>query len=325
MQSSDATQTYEADFVVGADGLRSRIRTALLGDADPGLRPSSICAYRALVPLTAMTAHEYRKPFMDPPNANVDVWLGSRHHVLAYPIRSGLEGQYNLVLVHPEKDEHTKHGLAPQFPRPASIPEVLGHYVDFCPEVKSMLSQVIGENESKYWIEQAALAPKDGILEWKLCDVDELPTWSSANGRVVVIGDAAHAQRPYMSAGASTAVEDGLALAEFLKAENLALHGLKRLVDAFVAMRKPRTSKMQRLSAADSACWSLELGAAQARRDHLLVNLGCEDRHNCAQAMAQLRAEGIGEFNFGDAEVMDWAWGFDVVEEAKDVIEKMAS
>lgn len=324
VQSSDKVETYEADLIIGADGLRSRIRTAFLGDTDPGLRPSSICAYRALVPLIAMNANEQRKPFMDPTNTNVDVWLGSGHFILAYPVRSGPEAQYNLVLVHPEKDEHTRHDLPPRFPRPASVPEVSAHYVDFCPEVKSILSQVVGEDESEYWIEQAALAPKDGILEWKLSDLDDLPTWSSADGTVIVIGDAAHAQRPYMSAGASTAVEDAVALAEFLKAEHLAQHGLKKLIDAFVSMRKPRTSKMQRLSAADSACWSLERGPAQARRDGLLVHLGDQDRQECARAMAQLKAEGIGEFNFGDADVMDWAWSYDVTEEAREVIKQLA-
>jgi len=325
VQTNDLTRTYEADLIIGADGVRSHTRTALLGEADPGLRPSSICAYRALVPQSAMNAHEQRKPFMDPANANVDVWLGSGHLVLAYPVRSGLDAQYNLVLVHPEKDDHTEHDLPPRFPRPASISEVSAHYVDFCAEVKSILSQVVGEDESDYWIEQTALARKDGILEWKLSDLDELPTWSSFNGRVIVIGDASHAQRPYMSAGASTAVEDAVALGEFLKADNIAQYGLKKLIDAFVALRKPRTSKLQRLSAADSACWSLDRGLAQARRDALLVHLGDEDRQECARAMAQLKDEGIGEFNFGHADVMDWAWGYDVAKEAKEVIERMAS
>ena len=325
VQSSDTRQVYEADLIVGADGLRSRIRTEILQGTDPGLWPSSICAYRALVPLEAMVAHEHRKPFMDPTNANVNVWLGSSHLVLAYPVRLGSEAQYNLVLVHPEKDEHTKHDLPPRFPRPASIPEVSAHYVDFCPEVKSILSQVVGEDESQFWIEQTALAPKDGILEWKLSDLDELPAWTSDNGRVIVIGDAAHAQRPYMSAGASTAVEDAVALAEFLSADNLAQHGLKKLVDAFVAMRKPRTSRMQKMSAEDSACWSLGRGATQERRDELLMHLGEEDREACARAMARLKAEGVGEFNFGDADVMDWAWGYDVVADARTVIRQMAS
>ena len=325
VQNEGKTWTHKADLIIGADGLKSRVRGAILGNTDPGLRPSSLCAYRALVPRVSMDNHEDRKPFMDETSPNVDVWLGSEHHVLAYPVRSGLNAQYNLVLVHPETDNHTKHDLPPKFPRPASIPEVSAHYIDFCPEVKSILSQVIGEDGSEYWIEQAALDRKDGILEWKLSDLDELTTWTSINGRVVLIGDAAHAQRPYMSAGASTAVEDAVALAECLRVEHLANLSLKRLVDAFVDFRKQRTSKMQRLSAADSACWALESGPAQERRDALLIHLGDEDRQECARAMAQLKDEGIGEFNFGDADVMDWAWGYDVVEEAKEAVRKIAS
>lgn len=313
----DNTKTYKADLVVGSDGLRSQVRSTILdeGCADP--RPSTICAYRALVPLEAMNADELRRPLMDPRNDNVDVWLGPERFVLSYPVRQGPSAQYNLVLAHPEKIDPANNGKAAHFPRPALVSEVSEHYFDFCPQVRSVVSVVTPEDKNDYFIQKAALAPKDGILEWKLADLPQLRTWSSKDGRVVLIGDAAHAQRPFLSAGASTAVEDAVALGVFLEPEAVGRHGLQSLVQAFVDLRRERVGKMQAMSAADSATWLLPDGEAQERRDALLKHLGDEDRQSCAQAMAQIKTEGIGEFNFGDADFMDWAWSYDVFEDAK--------
>lgn len=312
-------ERFEADLIIGADGLRSRVRSKVLGENDSGPRPSSICAYRALVPLEAMQMDDLRRPLMNQEDQNVDVWLGPRHAMLSYPVRQDSKAQYNLVLVHPEKDEHTKHDLPPRFPRPSSVSEVAAHYTDFCEQVKSVVSVVIPEDENEFWVKQSGLSAKDGILEWKLADLDELPTWCTENGSVVLLGDAAHAQRPYMSAGASCAVEDSVALATLLSQKAINEHGLRKLVNAYVNLRKDRVTEMQRMSAADSMTWSLPDGNDQNRRDELLSQLQNEDRDSCSRAMAMLKSE-IGEFNFGDAKVMDWAWGYDVAEEAKRVL-----
>lgn len=312
-----------ADLVIGADGLRSSIRAGILGDQDPGPRSSSICAYRALVPLEAMHADELRRPLMDVDNPNVDVWLGPEHMMLSYPLRQDDRAQYNLVLVHPEKDEHTKHDLPSRFPRPSSIPEVAAHYANFCQQVRSIVSVVTPEDENDFWIRQSGLNAKDGILEWKLADLDELPTWCSKSGKVVLLGDAAHAQRPYMSAGASCAVEDAVALATLLNSQMTQKHGLSKLVHAYMNMRKARVTEIRRMSAADSITWGLPDGDGQKKRDAFLACLGATDRQICADAMADMKAAGIGEFNFGDSQVMDWAWGYDVAEHAKQVLTEL--
>lgn len=314
-----------ADLIIGADGIRSSVRNMILGNADPGLRPSTICAYRALIPRSAMIEDELRAPLLDPDNAHVDVWLGPSHFLLSYPIRQDIKAQYNLVLVHPENDDHTTHDLPPHFPRPSFISEVSAHYTNFCSQVRSIVSVIAPEDASDYYIAQSGLAEKDGILEWKLAELDALPTWTSPQKTCVLVGDAAHAQKPYLSAGASAAMEDAAALATFLDRRHIARHGLPKLLEVFVAMRKPRAERYQTLSAADAVSWSLPDGPAQRRRDELLQFMGDEDRQKCADAMAKMRAEAIGEFNFGDSVFMDWAWKYDVVADAEDILSKMTS
>ena len=44
-----------------------------------------------------------------------------------------------------------------------------------------------------------------------------LPSWSSPSGKIIIMGDAAHAVPPYAGQGVSCAVEDAVAIAMFLK------------------------------------------------------------------------------------------------------------
>ena len=71
------------DLVVGADGVRSNMRTALLGPSAPFF--TGQVAWRALVPNS-----------MDHPN-KVMVHIGPRRHIVSYPLRGG--SLVNLVMV----------------------------------------------------------------------------------------------------------------------------------------------------------------------------------------------------------------------------------
>lgn len=64
------------------------------------------------------------------------------------------------------------------------------------------------------WIKAVfKLAPEIGL--WQLRDIDPLPTWTK--GRVILIGDAAHAMLPTQGQGASQTVEDAEALGAFFE------------------------------------------------------------------------------------------------------------
>ena len=78
-----------------------------------------------------------------------------------------------------------------------------------------------------------------GPIEW--LDVDR---WHS--GRVVLIGDAAHASSPMMGQGGSMAMEDALVLAETLHA----MPHVATALEMFVSRRRPRTDWVQRESRA---------------------------------------------------------------------------
>jgi 2-polyprenyl-6-methoxyphenol hydroxylase-like FAD-dependent oxidoreductase len=97
--------------------------------------------------------------------------------------------------------------------------------------------------------------PNRAILErverldrgYPIYDMPRVPTWHK--GRVVLIGDAAHAVGPHAGQGASMAIEDALVLAACLEAE----HGHAGAFRRYEALRRPRIDRVVKLTARNSS------------------------------------------------------------------------
>jgi 2-polyprenyl-6-methoxyphenol hydroxylase-like FAD-dependent oxidoreductase len=85
-----------------------------------------------------------------------------------------------------------------------------------------------------------------GPLEWV-----ELDEWY--RGRVVMIGDAAHASPPHMGEGGCMAMEDALVLADVLRRED----SVGRALEAYVRRRRSRVDWVQEQSRAAAQAWVL--------------------------------------------------------------------
>jgi 2-polyprenyl-6-methoxyphenol hydroxylase-like FAD-dependent oxidoreductase len=90
-------------------------------------------------------------------------------------------------------------------------------------------------------------------IEW--VDADRWHT-----GRLVLIGDAAHAGPPHMGQGGSMAMEDALVLSEILRAADT----VECALDAYVRRRRPRTGWVQEQSRAALRAWLLPPAARDA-------------------------------------------------------------
>ncbi len=171
------TETFTADLVVGADGVRSRLRGHL--DAKP-LRSCGAAAWRAVLPRDAA-----------PPELQGEatgLWLGRGRHVVHYPI---LGGQHiNVVAVVPERLGSDGWG---QLGEPAVL---RAQFRDAAPPLAALL------------------AVPDSWLVWSL--VDRPTARPMARGRLALIGDAAHPILPFLAQGAALAIEDAAVLAATL-------------------------------------------------------------------------------------------------------------
>jgi salicylate hydroxylase len=175
--------SLQANALIGADGVWSGVRQQLLGDAPS--RFTGHLAYRALVAQADLPAHLR--------SDQVTVWMGPRLHVVHYPVRSGQ--WLNLVAI--------VHGAKPGQDQDW---DQAGH--------SQALMQAMG-TVGRDLHERLASVPD--WRQWALHDRAPIAgAHEMAQGRVALLGDAAHPMRPYLAQGAGMAIEDAQALAQCL-------------------------------------------------------------------------------------------------------------
>ena len=165
--------------LIGAEGLWSKIREQLVGDGPP--KVSGHTTYRSVIPIKDMP-EELRW------NA-ATLWAGPKCHIVHYPL-SGWKF-FNLVV--------TYHNNAPK-PVAGKLvsKEVVRKGFD---HVNPVARQIIERG-------------KDWKL-WVLCDREPITNW--VDGRVTLLGDAAHPMLQYLAQGACMAIEDAVCLSETMK------------------------------------------------------------------------------------------------------------
>jgi 3-hydroxybenzoate 6-monooxygenase len=168
---------YETDLLIGADGLWSTVRGAVVTDT-PIAEP--YVAYRGTIPMERMSRHAG----LD----NVVMWVGPDMHFVQYPVRRG--ELYNQVAVF--KSRRYK----PQSDDWGTVEELDAHYAQTCEYVRSSLTLMWRD---KRW----PMLDRPPILRWR-------------QNRIVLMGDAAHAMLQYIAQGACQAIEDAQALADCL-------------------------------------------------------------------------------------------------------------
>ena len=175
--------SVQAVALIGADGVWSVVRQQLLGDAPA--RFTGHLAYRALVAQADLPAHLR--------SDQVTGWMGPRLHVVHYPVHSGQ--WLNLVAI--------VHGAKPE---PSQDWDQVGH--------TQALMQAMGA-VGRDLHERLASVP--AWRQWALHDREPLNgAKQMAQGRVALLGDAAHPMRPYLAQGAGMAIEDAQVLAQCL-------------------------------------------------------------------------------------------------------------
>ena len=209
-----AGQSWQADALIGADGVWSTARQKLLGDAPA--RFTGHLAYRALVAQADLPAHLR--------SHEVTVWMGSRLHVVHYPVRGG-EWLNLVAIVHGDKPEQ------------ADVWDAAGH-AQALMQAMGAVSGAVGQDLHE------RLASVPAWRQWALHD--RAPVSSAremAQGRVALLGDAAHPMRPYLAQGAGMAIEDAQVLAQCLA------QGAGRTADRLQAYAEQRWARNARVQA----------------------------------------------------------------------------
>ena len=175
-------ESLTASALIGADGMWSRIREAVVGDGKP--RVSGHIAYRAVLKREDVPEHLWSE--------DVVLWGGEKTHLVHYPLRRG--ELFNLVAVfHSTKYDEGWDSFG-------DTAELTERFANACAPVKELLGKI---NTWKMWV---------------LCDREPVKNWTDR--RVTLLGDAAHPMLQYLAQGAGQAIEDAVVLREALRFTN---------------------------------------------------------------------------------------------------------
>jgi 2-polyprenyl-6-methoxyphenol hydroxylase-like FAD-dependent oxidoreductase len=175
---SDGSQVT-GSALIGADGLNSVAREAIMGDGPP--RVSGHVTYRGVVQVDDVKDKSH---FDD-----MTIWIGPGLHLVQYRLRGGTVMNNVATFNSPR----FAAGNKADFGGPEELMQMYSHTTA---HVQEMLSYI---GKDKNWI---------------LCDREPRGDWT--RGNVTLLGDAAHPTLQYLAQGAVMAMEDAVVLAEKL-------------------------------------------------------------------------------------------------------------
>ncbi|KAK2035313.1 FAD binding domain-containing protein [Colletotrichum zoysiae] len=234
-------QTFTADLIVSADGLKSSARSLLPASQIASPNYTGFAVYRATLDVSKMRKISENDWILDKPG--VHMWIGEDRHVMTYTIAAG--HSFNMVLSH---RDHRDPSTWQEKTQSEILREMRAEFQGWDSQLTKIIDLV------------------DATVKWPLMAGTHLENWVADSGRLVILGDAAHAMLPYMSQGAAMAVEDGAALAVALCSIS-SREQLRSALEIFQKERKTRTSMMQEASMVNALLLHFKDGPEQRARD----------------------------------------------------------
>jgi 2-polyprenyl-6-methoxyphenol hydroxylase-like FAD-dependent oxidoreductase len=213
---SDGTEE-RAEFLIGADGIHSRVRTQIV----PGIEP----AYSGNLGITyAFPKEKLRLPTSD------------------FPLPASIHGSKGAFIMAPQNADGSEIFAGRQYKYPMQKRSGWDVLTKNTEELIRMHQGDMGEWSDLVQSAQEQISGEaaHSITIWPFHTVPKLDKWTSTCGRVIIIGDAAHAIPPTAGQGANQAFEDSFSLA-------ILLGSLGPDVKLTIALRKWQTYRQERV------------------------------------------------------------------------------
>ena len=224
-------KTVEADIVIAADGIHSTLQKYVVAPKAPEY--SGVRAYRGLIP---------RGKLGDWPDETQQVWMGDGKHFIVYPVRGGRVLNYVGFV-------RSEDAMAESWSAIGDRDELASSFDGWDPYVVRLLEAV----ETCFW--------------WGLYDRPPLESWT--NGRLTLLGDAAHPMLPHLGQGANQTIEDGVALSVLLEGRDPA--EVPNVAKQYERLRRARTDMVQAEARKNGLRYDSRYGSLE-QRDREIAN-----------------------------------------------------
>lgn len=215
LEFADGTRE-RAGAVIGADGVHSVVREKLLGPETPYNKGR--VAYRGVFPASLMNGLD-----IGPSRTK---WWGDDRHIVIYYTTAKRDEIYFVTSLPESIGWATRESWSAK----GDVKELRAAYAGFHADVRAVLDAC---PDCHKW----AILERDPLLRWSV-------------GRVALLGDACHPMTPYMAQGAATSIEDAAVIARCLA--DTAGDDIEGAFKRYEAHRKPRTSRIQAISSANT-------------------------------------------------------------------------
>jgi len=220
---------HEADLVLAADGIRSRIRASILSDVQTSTDPilSDATIYGIKLGAASLVDNPDTRRLVD--DVNINTWMGHGCFVVTR-WNSKLQtfgGQFGIKAHTDQRGMWDERG---------DIAYVRGLFADSCTDITAALD----------WAQSCD--------RWKLAEMPDLPRWTSKGGRILLLGDSAHAMFPNAAQGFSQTVEDIGVLDYLLSLESDPGTEVPKVAQNWQHIRRPRVERIR-----DYARWNTQL------------------------------------------------------------------
>lgn len=197
------------DLVLGADGIHSKVRSALFGEEQP--RFTGVVSFRAVVPTDKVCQVPEIEAFTK--------WWGPnpQSQIVTFPLNLGRD---TFIFATTGQDSWQEESWTSQ----GDVNELRSFYRDYHPDARALLDAC------------------DSVLKSALYEREPLPQWSVE--RVSLLGDACHPMLPFMAQGAGMAIEDGVVVARCL-AQAQQLSDVTPALQRYATARQARTAEIQ--------------------------------------------------------------------------------
>ncbi len=205
----DDGQQAVHDVVLGADGIHSKVRSALFGEEQP--RFTGVVSFRAVVPTDKVRQVPEIEAFTK--------WWGPnpQSQIVTFPLNRGRD---TFIFATTGQDSWHEESWT----SPGDVNELRSFYCDYHPDARALLDAC------------------DSVLKSALYEREPLPQWSV--GCVSLLGDASHPMLPFMAQGAGMAIEDGVVVARCL-AQAQQLADVAPALQRYASARQARTAEIQ--------------------------------------------------------------------------------